>query len=243
MTENEFDSVNQTLLEYDWIISPYLFNAPKIINFVNRLQARPTADEKARYGNMLRQEIVQPDVFNYKSRACIVIEGYCVGKIFSEYAHLYEMGLFELYRLNWLACKGIWFPLIEGVLRKFANVDYGVARISVVLGEFNRLITAQQGYGQWVDVLKKNITDFISHFYMPIGSDSDLVTFNFNRHYFAHAFTNLPIYHINNSLRLSQILDTLLAIDLMANGGYKVLFDGTDSRIKNRENRYEELLR
>lgn len=113
---------------------------------------------------------------------------------------------------------------------------------------YGKLLQAKQakhtGDQLFLEAIIKVVVDYLSEkFYNRVDSAKDLSADNFNRHYFSHLLSREPLYCRENCLRLLHVFDSLLAIDVIIDSGFKVLFDGTDKRVKEREQYYEHLMR
>lgn len=196
--------------------------------------------QKEAFGTMLAGELLKGNL-NYHFRAIMVYEGYRMTPNLKKFSHIFEVGLFEFYRFNFISCLGIWFPLIEGIIRSFLGITFArdpkrdnLKNIQAKLSEYQPFLNSI------IDCVLK----FLSmSFFKSVEKLSDLPAHNFNRHFFSHMFLNEPFYCRNNCLKLLNLFDAFLAMDFIIDSHFKVFFDGTNQRIKIREQYYEQVVR
>lgn len=157
-----------------------------------------------------------------------------------KFSHIFEVGMLEFYRCNYIACLGVWIPIVEGVIRSFLGVTFG----RIVRDDLKNLRAKSIEEQQFLDKIVECILQYLSEtFFKNVNGIADLSSNNFNRHFFSHSISSEPLYCQENCLKLLNIFDSFLAIDFIINEGFKALFDGTDEKIKIREAYYLEMVR
>ena len=238
---DEYKAINDKLLLYDWFVSPYYsgLEFSKIKELTAKLSSPIGKTEKESFGQSFADMLIKGNL-NYHFRSIVMFEGYRVTPNLRKFSHLFEAGLFEFYRLNFIACLGIWIPIVEGVIRSFLNVTFG---------RFERddLRTLRAKHSEEQPFLNAIIDTALNYllktFFKRVDKLSDLGAHNFNRHFFSHSISNKPLYCRDNCLKLLNIFDSFLAIDFIVDTCFKGVFDGTHKRINEREQYYRCLVK
>jgi len=237
-----YKDINDSLIKWGWLVSPYYSHGEinKLMHLSSKVDRLHGKKDKGQISNEIGKLILQGNL-DYHFRAITVFEGYRATPNMKKFSHLFEAGLLELYRLNFIACLGIWIPIIEGILRSFLGITFGDKLDGNLLKNLKAKIPSQQSF---LDTVTDVLIDFFNKvFYNRVNSLSDLSVQNLNRHFFSHTISHEPLYCMDNCLKLLNVFDTLLAIEFIVNYGFKALFNGQDERIKLREQYYEKVLR
>jgi hypothetical protein len=237
---DDYKTINDKLLLYDWFVSPYYsgieFN--KIRKLTAKLSSPTGRTEKEAFSKSFVDMLIKGNL-NYHFRSIVVFEGYRVTPNLRKFSHLFEAGLFEFYRLNFITCLGVWIPIIEGVIRSFLNVTFDE---SVNRNDLRKLRAKYSEEQPFLDAVIDTILKYLSEtFFKNVHGQSDLGAHNFNRHFFSHSISNEPLYCRDNCLRLLNIFDSFLAIDFIVDSYFKAIFDGSHKRIKEREQYYRRI--
>jgi hypothetical protein len=240
-----YRAANNTLLKCDWVISPYY--TVKIIEQLKQIGeecSEPTSKrEKEEVGRKIGDLLMKVNL-NFSFRAVIVSEGYRAAPTIGKLSHLIESGLFEFYRLNFIAASSIWVPVVEGLLRRLPQVQF---RCRNDIHKLEHLTAVHDEDQPLLDAVTFTLSPLLfEKYFESFNSDDDSVTdslaaFNFNRNLASHLSIDAPTYCRINCLKLLNIFDSLLAIDFMLHGHYKGMFDGKDEFISLREKYYEHL--
>ena len=242
---DEYKAINDKLLLYDWFVSPYYsgleFN--KIKELTANLHSPIGKTEKESFGQSFADMLIKGNL-NYHFRSIVMFEGYRVTPNLMKFSHLFEAGLFEFYRLNFIACLGIWIPIVEGVIRSFLNVAIGERFKKDDLKKLRKIQAKHSEEQPFLDAIIDTVSSYLSKtFFKKVDKLSDLCAHNFNRHFFSHSISNEPLYCRDNCLKLLNIFDSFLAIDFIADSCFKGIFDGTHQRINEREQYYRCLVK
>ena len=239
---NDYAAVNDRLLPWDWFVSPYYngleFN--KLNTFSVRLTNPYCKEEKEKIGKLVA-DLLLKGCLDFKFRSIVVFEGYRVTPNLCKFSHLFEAGLLELYRLNFIACLGIWVPLVEGIVRSMLGITFSHR---VNRDDLKNLSANDPDEQPFLDVVVDRLLSFFSHYlYKSVNSTSDLGSHNLNRHFFSHAISNEPLYCRDNCLKLLNVFDALLAIDFIVDSHFKSIFDRQHERVKQRKKYYKRVLK
>lgn len=238
---DDYRAINDKLLEWDWFVSPYYsgLEIGQLKALASRLGAPHSKEEKERIGNTIADLIVKGN-FNFHFRAIVVYEGFRVTPNVRKFSHLFEAGLLELYRFNFIACLGIWIPIVEGVLRSFLGVTFSR---NITWHDLTNLRAKDPSEQSFLDVIVDGILRFFSRtFYKSVDSPADLGPKYLNRHFFSHSISHEPLYCRDNCLKLLNVFDAFLAIDFIVDSYFKAISDNTDEKVKLRESYYEQVM-
>lgn len=238
---DDYKAVNDKLLEWDWFVSPYYsgLEFDQLKQFTSKLGSPHTKEESERIGNAIANMLMRGNL-NFHFRAIVLYEGYRVTPNLRKFSHLFEAGLLEFYRLNFIGCLGIWIPIVEGVARSFLGLTFG--------SRFNRedlrnLCAKESQCQPFLDAIVDALLKFFAAtFYKNVTSLSDLGAQNLNRHFFSHSLSHEPLYCHDNCLKLLNVFDAFLSIDFIVDSCFRPFFDGRHERIKLREKYYEEVM-
>lgn len=239
---DDYKAINSKLLLYDWFVSPYYsgLEFSKIRELTAKLSSPTGRTEKESFSKSFVDMLIKGNL-NYHFRSIVVFEGYRVTPNLSKFSHLFEAGLFEFYRLNFITCLGVWIPIIEGVIRSFLNVTFDDR---VNRNDLRKLRAKHSEEQPFLDAVIDTILNYFSEtFFKNVHGQSDLGVHNFNRHFFSHSISNEPLYCRDNCLRLLNVFDSFLAIDFIVDTCFKGVFDGTHKRINEREQYYSCLVK
>lgn len=238
---DDYKAINDKLLLYDWFVSPYYsgLEFSKIKKLTAKLSSPIGKTEKESFGQSLADMLIKGNL-DYHFRSIVMFEGYRVTPNLRKFSHLFEAGLFEFYRFNFIACLGIWIPIVEGVIRSFLNVTFGDIQRNDLRNLQAKHSEEQPFLNEIIDTALKYLSNT---FFKSVHGLSDLNAHNFNRHFFSHSLSNEPLYCRDNCLRLLNIFDSFLAIDFIVDSSFKGIFDGTHKRINEREQYYSCLVK
>lgn len=239
---DEYKAINDKLLLYDWFVSPYysVLEFSKIKKLTAKLSSPIGKTEKESFGQSFADMLIKGNL-NYRFRSIVMFEGYRVTPNLRKFSHLFEAGLFEFYRLNFIACLGIWIPIVEGVIRSFLNVTF---EKNLKRDDLRKLQAKHSEEQPFLNAIIDAVSNYLLNtFFKSVHGLSDLGAHNFNRHFFSHSISNEPLYCRDNCLKLLNIFDSFLAIDFIVDSCFKGIFDGNHERINEREQYYECLVK
>ena len=237
-----YKDINTSLIRWGWLVSPYYTD--KEVNHLKSLASKIDTlhgkKDKDQVSTEIGSLILQSN-FNYHFRAVAVFEGYRLTPNMKKFSHLFEAGLLEFYQFNYIACLGIWIPIVEGITRSMLGITFSRKFDKNLMKKLRAKFSCEQPFlDMIIDVL---LRFYKKVFYCNVNSLKDLSSQNFNRHFFSHSISHQPLYCRDNGLKLLNVFDTLLAIDFIVERGFRAIFDGKDERVKLREQYYENVLR
>ena len=234
-------TLNQKLSQYEWFISPY-YSWAELTPLEDFLQKNPypEGEKEKLIGSMKISDLLVTANMNFRFRAMLMCEGYMIAPNTKKFSHVIEVGLFEFYSLNFITCSAVWIPTVEGIIRSLLKWQ-GTKRPN--LARLRSIKASDKCLQSRVEATADAIVPFLdSTLFRSLKSEKVSPVSNFNRHLFTHMFSSAPWYSRSNCLRLLNVLDSLLSIDLMESGLYRPLFEGKSERVKKREAYYEFLL-
>ena len=238
----DYKDINASLIKWGWLVSPYYTGRERkhLMSLASKIDTLHGKKEKDQVSTEIGSLILQSNL-NYHFRAVTVFEGYRSMPNMKKFSHLFEAGLLEFYQFNYIACLGIWIPIVEGITRSMIGITFSRHFQEDLMKELRAKFSCEQPFlDMIIDVLLRFYKEV---FYCNVNSLSDLSSQNFNRHFFSHSISHQPLYCRDNGLKLLNVFDTLLAIDFIVDQGFRAFFDGKDKRIKLREKYYENVLR
>lgn len=176
---DDYAAMNDRLLPWDWFVSPYYsgLEFKRLKSFSARVTAPHSRGEKEKIGKMVADLIVKGNL-NFHFRSTVVFEGYRVTPNLCKFSHLFEAGMLELYRFNFIACLGIWIPIIEGVVRSMLGVTFSR---NVKRDHLRNLLAKDTSEQPFLDVVVDHLLAFFSQcFYKSVNSTGDLSSHNLN---------------------------------------------------------------
>jgi len=237
-----YKDINDSLIKWGWLVSPYYSRGEinKLMSLASKTNNLHGKKDKDQVSIEIGSLILQGNL-NYRFRAITVFEGYRVTPNLKKFSHLFEAGIIEFYRFNYIACLGIWIPIVEGITRSLLGITFGQSFKKNLMKNLRAKFSCEQPFlDMIIDVL---LRFYKKVFYRNVNSLKDLSSQNFNRHFFSHSVSHQPLYCRDNCLKLLNVFDTLLAIDFIIAIGFKAIFDGRDNHIKIREQYYEKVVR
>lgn len=236
-----YRSLNEKLKKYDWFVSPY-YSRLQLNPLFELLDKHPDPtdlDYKETVGEEIAGLLIKANLEPH-FRACIMYESYRTAPHVKKFSHLIETGLFEFYKLNFITCIAVWVPTVEGILRSLQGTRMGK---QLRVDGLTSLTAKSDKLSSFLDSITETVTDSLnSVFFSRYRNGSDTPANRFNRHFISHLLSEEPFYCRSNCLRLVNIIDSLLAIDLITAGNMWTLFEGNSDGVKRREDYYSYLL-
>jgi len=239
-----FSEINKKLIHYDFLISPY-YSGIELVLLKQYIEKLPIDVELSR--KEIISEAVSNGLYNlnmdFPFRARLITEGYMKASWFGDISHMVEIGLIEFYRLNFVTCVAVWFPLVEGILRKLLQIPVGKPfRKKESLQRIMKLVPKLKKNEYFIKVLTSQLVDFLENVYFKeIDAESDLPSHNFNRHFIGHNLSAKPYYFSINCLRLLSILDLILAINFLVDSEFNAFFENDGEEVTKRITYYGEV--
>lgn len=237
-----YRNLNEKLKKYDWFVSPYYsqFQLDPLIELLDKRSEPTDRYHKEKVGKeiagLLEEANLEPHF-----RACIMYESYITAPSVKNFSHLVEVGLFELYTFNFITCIAVWVPTVEGILRSLLKIPIGPT-VGREYGRLNTLRAADSNLSSFLKSITETTVGLLkSSFYLGYTDDQNPPANRFNRHFISHLLSNEPFYCRSNCLRLLNIIDSLLAIDLITTGNMRTFFEGKSDGVKKREQYYSYL--
>lgn len=236
-----YRNLNEKLRKYDWFVSPYYsqLQLGPLFELLDNQPEPTNRHDKEKFGRIIADHLIKANLGPH-FRACIIFESYRVAPHVNKFSHLVEAGLFEFYKLNLITCLAVWVPTIEGILRSLLKIRPGKR---LRFDGLTSLTAKNDKLNSFLDSITETIVDLLkSSFFLRSKNDQFPPANRFSRHFISHLLSEEPFYCRSNCLRLLNIIDSLLMIDLINSGSYRAFFEGKSDRVKERERYYSFLL-
>lgn len=217
MIEQEFErkirEVNETLIEYGWVISPFMIGKDfdKIYKLVLKIKSNetPTKDEKEVYLKEINS-VLTDIVFHPLFRAFFVYRAQELKHI-KLFSHHLERAILHYYKNDYLSTVLCLLPAIEGCLLSYFGWEYKKGRkpnINQLIVEIEkcRIPTYNPAYKIYSIILSK----FLRTWIYSDTSTTDTTFSYLNRHYIMHGMGTGNYYSLSDAHRLIVFFDLLI---------------------------------
>lgn len=234
---NDFEQTNQNALTADWFVSPLEYSWPDGKQLFDQLfsSARsPSAQFDAEWTPKIYKTSMQVDF-----RAKMMVFAFMRQNTSKSYGLEIENGLMHLYHLDFASCISQWIYVIEGYCRQLFSVR---SNQDVRPNTWKIPNSASAHHDRFVQSLSTCLSENLSR--VLFKGSSDFNTDRLSRHLLLHGnVRNKSFFSQKNSLLLMFLLDTLVVIEMAANGQFPQLFseqEGESEKIARRKYIYKK---
>jgi hypothetical protein len=246
--EEQYAKVTETLLEYGWVLTPFLINRDfiKIQILVSTIDKNTSLTEIERDKFQREINILLTDIiFNPLFRAFFVYRAKEV-KYIQDFSHHMERALLHYYNNDYFSTVLCLLPAIEGSLLAYYGWELGTIRkpsITKLIQEIEKCRIRTYDTVKY-KMYSKYISLFLQKWIFSDTSTTDTTFSYLNRHYVLHGMGNNNYYSIADAHRLIMFFDLFIEfISLEQRINYNFIPDpGVNISIDSRSHYYFKLL-
>lgn len=246
--EKNYTKVTETLLDYGWILTPFILNRDfiKIQRLVSTIDRTTSLTDIERETFQKELNILLTDIiFNPLFRAFFVYRAKEV-KYIKDFSHHIERGLLHYYNNDYFSTVLCLLPAIEGSLLAYYGWEYGTIRkpsITKLIQEIEKCRVRTYDTVKY-KMYSKCISLFLQKWIFSDTSTADTSFSYLNRHYVLHGMGNNNYYSIADAHKLIMFFDLFIEfLSLEQKIKYSFIPDpGVNISIDSRSGYYFKLL-
>ena len=207
----QYKEITEVLLEFGWIISPYMINKDfqKIHRLVLKIKANSPLNEinKEKYQKELNN-LLTDIIFHPLFRAFFVYRSQEVKHV-QKFSHHIEKAILHYYKNDYLSAVLCLLPAIEGTLLSYYGWDFGTSRKPKIIDLIKEIEKCRVSTHDEVayKLYSNALSLFLRKWIFSDTSSVDTTYSHLNRHYALHGMGTNKYYSISDTHRLIMFFD------------------------------------